>query len=81
MLMVGLLALADPGEGTVVGWGDNSAGQSTVPPGLNGILAMAAGYAHSLLLKEDGTVIAWGDNIVGQSTVPSGLSGVIFNLI
>lgn len=29
---------------------------------LSGIVAIGAGYAHSLALKEDGTVWAWGDN-------------------
>lgn len=66
------------GQGTVVAWGDNSSGQSTVPEqALGGVVSIAAGDAHSLALKEDGTVVAWGHNISGQGTVPSSLAGVV----
>ena len=63
--------------GTVVGWGDNSYGQATVPGGLANVTAIAGGRYHSLALKSDGTVAAWGDNTGGQSTVPTGLANVI----
>ena len=48
-----------------------------MPPGLNGVIALAAGFWHSLALKSDGTVVAWGNNNPGQSTVPGGLNGVV----
>jgi hypothetical protein len=35
----------------VVGWGNNSNGQTTIPAGLSGVIAIAAGYYHSLALK------------------------------
>ena len=61
----------------VIGWGDNGAGQATIPAGLAGVTAIAAGQNHSLALKGNGTVVAWGDNWAGQvSGVPAGLSGV-----
>jgi alpha-tubulin suppressor-like RCC1 family protein len=44
---------------------------------LTGVVAIAAGGAHSLALKSDGTVVAWGSNFSGQMRVPSGLSGVV----
>ena len=47
-----------------------------VQAGLSGITAIAAGYHHSLALKDDGTVVGWGDNYYGQATPPAGLSGV-----
>ena len=72
-------AEATPG-GTVVAWGCAAAydyGQCTVPSGLSGVTAIAAGEFHSLALENDGTVIAWGCSAdFGQCSVPSGLSSV-----
>jgi alpha-tubulin suppressor-like RCC1 family protein len=70
-------SLALKADGTVVAWGDNNRGQSTVPAGLTGVAAIEAGGNHSLALKADGTVVAWGSNGSGQSTVPTGLTGVV----
>jgi hypothetical protein len=65
-------------DGTVWGWGYNINGQAgdakggpvTVAPvrfsGLNGVVAIAGGGAHSLAVKADGTVWAWGFNQYGQ---------------
>jgi len=78
-------------NGTVVAWGDNNAGETTVPSGLTGVIAIAAGGyyygdseidadlnegGHSVALKNDGTVVAWGQNASGQAAVPGGLTGV-----
>jgi len=63
--------------GTVVAWGLNSSGQTTVPAGLSGVVAIAAGAGHIVALKWDGTVVAWGDDFYNQTTVPAGLSGVV----
>jgi alpha-tubulin suppressor-like RCC1 family protein len=38
------------GDGTVVAWGRNDLGQTNVPAGLNTVVAIAAGHAHSLAL-------------------------------
>src|ERR1035437_9573885 len=63
--------------GTVVAWGRNVEGQTTVPAGLSGVVtAIAASYSHTVVLKSDGTVVAWGSNSSGQTNVPAGLSGV-----
>ena len=64
-------------DGTEVAWGYNGSGQTTVPAGLSGVSAIAAGESHTVALKTDGTVVAWGYNDYGQTTVPAGLSGVI----
>jgi hypothetical protein len=69
------LALAP--DGSVVAWGDNSAGACAVPGGLSGVTAIAAGGYYSLALKQDGTVVAWGYNVDGVTDVPSGLTRVI----
>jgi hypothetical protein len=62
-------------DGTVVAWGSNQYGQTSVPTGLNAV-AIAAGHYHTVALKTDGTVVAWGRNDFGQTSVPVGLSGV-----
>jgi len=41
------------------------------------IVAVAAGGAHQLALRDDGTVFAWGNNASGQTNVPSGATNVI----
>ena len=63
-------------SGTVVAWGGNDNGQTTVPDGLTRVTAIAGGGWHTAALKSDGTVVAWGDNQYGQTTVPTGLTGV-----
>ncbi|WP_146058915.1 RCC1 domain-containing protein [Actinomadura rubteroloni] len=70
-------SLAVKADGTVWAWGSNSSGQlgdgtttsRTTPaqvPGLNGVVAVAAGSNCSLALKADGTVWGWGSNAAGQ---------------
>ncbi|MEK7678479.1 MAG: hypothetical protein AAB676_21845, partial [Verrucomicrobiota bacterium] len=58
-------------------WGANWNGQTTVPPGLADVAAIAGGGGHSLALKSDGTVVAWGNNYYGQTNVPSDLTNVV----
>ncbi|KQO10688.1 RCC1 domain-containing protein [Paenibacillus sp. Leaf72] len=64
-------ATALKADGTVVAWGENDAGQTNVPAGLHDVVAIAAGWFHTLALKADGTVVAWGSNANGQRTVPA----------
>lgn len=61
---------------SVVAWGWNAYGQTTVPGGLTGVKSIAAGGYHNLALKMDGSVVGWGSDFHGQSTVPRGLTGV-----
>ncbi len=63
-------------DGTVTGWGDDSAGELDVPAGLGNVVAVAAGSGQSMALRSDGTVTAWGANAYGQATVPPGLDNV-----
>src|SRR5450759_1113525 len=72
LLLSGLLAvwagpLAAPvaaitPTGPVVAWGNNTSGQTSVPAGLSGVSAIAAGGTHSLALRSNGTIVAWGSN-------------------
>jgi alpha-tubulin suppressor-like RCC1 family protein len=64
-----------PGE--IVGWGQNSAQQITIPAGLMGVTAIAAGGDHNLALKNDGKVVGWGRSSEGQTSVPEDLSNVV----
>ena len=64
-------------DGSVVAWGDNYYGQSTVPSGLNGIVQVAAGEHHVVSLRSDGTVVAWGRKADGITKVPVGLNSVV----
>ncbi|MFO1499271.1 MAG: RCC1 repeat-containing protein [Verrucomicrobiota bacterium] len=65
-------------DGSVVAWGDNDSGQTTVPVAAqSGVTAIAAGGAHTVALKNDGSVVAWGRNDMRQTVVPvAGQSGV-----
>jgi alpha-tubulin suppressor-like RCC1 family protein len=72
--------LARKSDGTIRSWGLNNTGQlgdgtttvRTAPVQVtgalvsSGIVAVAAGGAHSLALKSDGAVVAWGSNTNGQ---------------
>jgi alpha-tubulin suppressor-like RCC1 family protein len=73
----GTHSLALKANGTVVAWGANDYGQTTVPPGLTNVIGIAAGWQHSLALRANGTVVAWGENEHGETNVPSGLTNVI----
>jgi alpha-tubulin suppressor-like RCC1 family protein len=73
-----LHSLALKSDGTMLSWGLDDAGQlgdGTVGPnnptpsavsGLSNIVALAAGFNDSLVLKSDGTMLSWGDNSGGQ---------------
>lgn len=72
-------------DGTVLGWGAGgpgtsggpNLGQTTIPPGLNNVVAVVGGYRHSLAIKGDGTVVGWGDNYRGEINIPAGLNNVV----
>lgn len=63
-------------DGTVTCWGDNLQGQTSVPEGLTGVVAVSTSNAHNCSLRNDATVSCWGRSTEGQTTVPVGLTGV-----
>lgn len=64
-------------DGSVVAWGDNYFGQTTVPAGLTGVTAISAGAYHTVALKSNATLVAWGNDGFRQSWVPPEITGVI----
>ena len=74
-------SLALKADGTVVAWGRNLSGESTVPEGLSNVIAIAAGgrsnSGFSVALRRDGTIVAWGDNAHLQTSVSNGLNNVV----
>lgn len=73
----GYHCMALKSDGTVVGWGDNTYGETNVPAGLSNVVAISAGWGNNMVLKNDGTIVAWGYNSAGQTTIPPGLSNVV----
>ncbi len=76
------LALAGPGfsAGPVIGWGDNSSGQTTALASVSGsgtVSAISSGPGHSCaILSDDAAVVCWGQNTRGQAFPPSSVNGV-----
>jgi len=57
--------------GGVIAWGIDLEGRTSVPPELaSGVVAVSAGGAHNLAIKQGGEVVAWGFNNFGQASVP-----------
>jgi alpha-tubulin suppressor-like RCC1 family protein len=78
--------LALRADGTVLAWGANGDGRlgngrdsgaepTAIPvPGLAGVVAVAAGVASSMALRQDGVVLTWGQNGAGQLGVGDDVS-------
>lgn len=63
------------GDGTVRAWRDesyNDYGQDHVPPGLDRVVEVEAGYQFNLALRDDGEIVSW----PYPDTVPPTLHGV-----
>src|SRR5215472_4680844 len=73
----GIDDLDEPYEtGVVIGWGDNDEGETDIPAGLDSVIAIAAGWYHSVAVTGAGKVVAWGSSARGLLDVPAGLTGV-----
>ncbi len=69
-----LFSVAIKADATVVGWGWNSFGETTIPRTLSNVFEVAAGWNHSMALKSNGLVAVWGDP--GATNIPAGLTNV-----
>src|SRR5260370_33128874 len=66
------------GNGTVDAWGEDFYGQCDLQPGLQNIVAIAAGTFNSYVLTApDGFVYGWGDDTYGQVSQAFALYNVI----
>jgi hypothetical protein len=73
-LVPAVLPVSASPPGTVVAWGYNEDGQTTIPAELGGsVTAIAAGNIHTVVLKDDATVVVLGG---AYAPVPIGLNGV-----
>ncbi|MFZ2644495.1 MAG: M36 family metallopeptidase, partial [Verrucomicrobiia bacterium] len=61
-------------DGTVVVWGSNSYGQTNMPPGLCGVVAMGARGLNTMVLRPYGPAVTPSDLML-----PSGVRGTIYN--
>ena len=61
-------------NGTVVGWGGNKYGETTIPAGLSNVVSVSAANI-SMALKKDGTVVSWG--AYDPTSIPPSLSNVV----
>ena len=65
----------------MVGWGNNTYGQTTIPVTWTNIVAISAGGNHSVALRNDGTILTLGNYINGPTLnpgmVPSDLANVV----
>jgi hypothetical protein len=73
-------SLALKRDGTVVAWGSNSYGESTVPAGLTNVVDVDAGSYESYAVKSDGTVVHWGNDGSGSLGVATGLPSDVLEL-
>ena len=57
-------------EDSVICWGWDESGQSTVPTDEH-FVSISSGGKHTCGLRKDGTTVCWGNDEDGQSTVPT----------
>lgn len=65
------------GSTPIVGWGHNYYGQATPPPEATNLVAVSAGWQHSLALRADGTLVAWGWTNFGLLEIPPAATNVV----
>jgi len=64
-------------DGSVLGWGNNDAGQIAIPSTAANVVQIAGGGSNSLALTTGGQVLAWGRNDFGQGVAPANATNVM----
>src|SRR5204862_1978516 len=64
-------------NGTVAAWGYTNAAQTVVPSNTTNVMAIAAGFEHSMALLSNGTLRTWGNNDFGQRVPPFPLRNLV----
>jgi len=59
------VAVAQPFTGDIAAFGGNFDGQTNVPAPNEDFVAIAAGWFHSLGVKDHGSIVGWGYNADG----------------
>jgi len=76
-IALAIMQVAHAADRNVWAWGDNSHGETNVPPDLTNAVAIAGGGYFSVALRSDGTATPWGDNTFGQLNVSSDFTNVV----
>ena len=77
LLGVGTMSSSALAQGQAVGWGQDLAGQTSVPPAsLLGYRQVTASLIGTGALLVDGSFVQWGDNLSNQRTPPADLGAV-----
>jgi alpha-tubulin suppressor-like RCC1 family protein len=58
-------------DGSVLAWGGNAKGQSTVPANAKDMKQVSAGNQFTLAVRKDGSVFGWGSNEYNQLLIPA----------
>ena len=61
----------------VIAWGDNTFGQTNVPPSATNVISISVGGFHTLALRSDGSVVAWGQSSNGKTNVPASATNIV----
>lgn len=62
----------------IVQWGSYPAGiPSSITAGTTNIVAVGAGLANSMVLRNDGSVVAWGNNSYGLTNIPVAATNIV----